>query len=227
MGPNDFYTMFGLEGRNCAAAYTQRPDETAMGVPPHWNLYISVESADATAKRAGELGGQVLAGPFDVSTHGRMAVIRDPTGAVFCLWEPKDHTGLGIEGQNASFCWADLSTPDQQTAAKFYTDLFGWTLPPGLRLPAHQERRCVHRGHSTRPPPQSARAAPLADLSTGRRLRRQHGESERTGGECLYGAHDDGERRRDHHPGRPARRGLFAFPACPPLLGRVNSAPAI
>jgi predicted enzyme related to lactoylglutathione lyase len=50
---------------------------------------------------------------------------------VFCLWEPKDHTGLRIEGQNASFCWADLSTPDQQTAAKFYTELFGWTLPPG------------------------------------------------------------------------------------------------
>jgi hypothetical protein len=130
MGPNDFYTMFQLEGHNSAAAYTQREDETKMGVPPHWNLYICVESADTAVKRAGELGGQVLAGPFDVATHGRMAVIRDPSGAVFCIWEPKDHVGLGVQGQIASFCWADLSTPDQQTAVKFYSELFGWTFPP-------------------------------------------------------------------------------------------------
>jgi predicted enzyme related to lactoylglutathione lyase len=134
MGPNDFYTMFQLEGHNSAAAYTQREDETQMGVPPHWNLYICVQSADAAVKRAAELGGQALAGPFDVSTHGRMAVIRDPSGAVFCIWEPGDNTGLEVEGQNASFCWADLSTPDQQAAVKFYSALFGWTFPRATRI---------------------------------------------------------------------------------------------
>ena len=54
MGPDDFYTMFQLEGRNCGAAYTLRPQETSMGVPPHWNLYVSVASADETAKKAEE-----------------------------------------------------------------------------------------------------------------------------------------------------------------------------
>lgn len=131
MGPNDFYTMFQLQGRNVGAAYTLRPEETSMGVPPHWNLYITVASAGDAAKKAAELGGTVLAGPFDVSTYGRMAVIQDPTGAAFCLWESKDHIGAGIEGETGSLCWADLSTPDPAKAAKFYVDLFGWSLPPG------------------------------------------------------------------------------------------------
>jgi predicted enzyme related to lactoylglutathione lyase len=131
MGPGDFYTVFTLEDRKAAAAYTLRGDEAAMGIPPHWALYVSVANADATAKRASECGGSVLAGPFDVSTHGRMAVVRDPTGAVFCLWEPHTHPGLGIKDQNGSFCWADLSTPDPQRAAAFYADVFGWSMPPG------------------------------------------------------------------------------------------------
>ncbi len=131
MGPNDFYTMFYLEGRKAGAAYTLREDEAAMHIPPHWNLYVSVQNADAAATRAEDLGGKTLAGPFDVDTHGRMAVLRDPTGAVFSIWEPKNHSGIGVQGQNGSFCWADLMTPEPQTAAKFYSGLFAWTLTPG------------------------------------------------------------------------------------------------
>ncbi len=131
MGPGDFYTMFQLDGRNVGAAYTLRPQEASMGVPPHWNLYISVGSADETAKRAAEAGGKVLAAPFDVYSFGRMAVVQDPTGAAFCIWEAKEHIGAGIVGENGTLCWADLSSPDGERAAKFYGDLFGWTFMPG------------------------------------------------------------------------------------------------
>ena len=106
-------------------------DEVAQGIPPHWNLYISVESADAAAARATELGGVVLFGPFDVYSYGRMAVIADPTGAVFHVWEPKTHPGVGIMSQPGSFCWADLSTPDTARASEFYAKLFGYTMMPG------------------------------------------------------------------------------------------------
>jgi predicted enzyme related to lactoylglutathione lyase len=131
MGPNDYYTMFTLENRSVAAAYTLRPEQISQGVPPHWNLYISVESADTTTTRAAECGGTVFAGPFDVYTHGRMSVIADPTGAAFSVWEPKSHTGIGVQRQHGSFCWADLSTPDPARAAEFYKDVFGWSLRPG------------------------------------------------------------------------------------------------
>src|ERR1700678_4779213 len=66
MGPGGAYTIFQLNGRDCAAAYTLMKDQVEQGVPPHWGLYIAVESADESSKRAIELGAKVLAGPFDV-----------------------------------------------------------------------------------------------------------------------------------------------------------------
>jgi uncharacterized protein len=131
MGPDSLYTTFTLDGRKAAACYTLQPDERSQGIPPHWNLYVCVTSADATTKRAGESEGNIFCGPFDVATHGRMSTIADPTGAVFSIWEPKDHPGLGVERQNASFCWADLSTPDPMRASQFYQDVFGWTFRAG------------------------------------------------------------------------------------------------
>ncbi|MGB9487254.1 MAG: VOC family protein, partial [Terriglobia bacterium] len=121
MGPNDFYTMFQLEGRDAAAAYTMRPEQRSMGVPVHWMIYIGVESADATASRVAQLGGKLLRPPFDVYDVGRMAVVQDPTGAVFALWQPKSHTGTGIAGVPGTLCWADLITPDPARAKEFYT----------------------------------------------------------------------------------------------------------
>ncbi len=137
MGPNDFYTMFKLEGRNAGAAYTIRPEQRAQGVPPHWMIYVAVESADATASRAAQLGAKVLAGPFDVYDVGRMAVIQDPTGAIFSVWQAKSHIGTKIAGVEGTLCWADLSTPDQEGASQFYSDLFGWKIMKEDEDPAH------------------------------------------------------------------------------------------
>src|SRR5258708_5606725 len=89
LGPGDVYSMFQMRGKEVAAAYTMQADERQMGVPPHWNLYITVASADDTTKKAEGLGAKVLAAPFDVMDVGRMAVLQDPSGAVFCIWEPK------------------------------------------------------------------------------------------------------------------------------------------
>ena len=128
MGPNDFYTMFQLEGRDTGAAYTIRPDQRSRGVPPHWMMYIAVANVDEAAKRVPELGGKVVAPPMDVFDAGRMAVVQDPTGAVFALWQKKTHSGLGIAGVPGTLCWADLTTPDTERAKSFYSGLLGWTI---------------------------------------------------------------------------------------------------
>jgi predicted enzyme related to lactoylglutathione lyase len=131
MGPGETYTIFRLQDRDAAAAYTMRKEQRDMGVPPNWMLYIRVENADASAARAAELGGKVLAPPFDVMDVGRMAVIQDPTGAVFAAWQPKEHAGIGIAGVPGTMCWADLSTPDVAAAKAFYEGLFGWKIAAG------------------------------------------------------------------------------------------------
>ena len=57
-----------------------------------------------------------------------MAVIQDPTGAVFHVWQSKQHSGVGMVNEPGAFCWADLSTPDPERAKQFYGQLFGWSL---------------------------------------------------------------------------------------------------
>ena len=136
MGPNDLYTMFQLEGRDTGAAYTMRPEQRSQGVPAHWLIYIAVESADAAASRVPQLGGKLLAPPFDVNDVGRMAVVQDPTGAVFALWQPKTHTGIGIAGVPGTFCVADLMTPDPARATEFYASLFGWRITASEKDPS-------------------------------------------------------------------------------------------
>jgi predicted enzyme related to lactoylglutathione lyase len=105
-----------------------RQEQRAQGIPPHWMLYISVDNADQSAAKAAQAGGTVLAPAFDVMDFGRMAIIQDPTGVIFSLWQAKrEGHGMTTAGDN-TFCWADLSTPDPERASKFYAELFGWSM---------------------------------------------------------------------------------------------------
>jgi predicted enzyme related to lactoylglutathione lyase len=136
MGPSEFYTMFKVQQRDAAAAYSLRAEQRSEGIPSHWMLYIAVEDADATSARATEAGGKVLAPAFDVMTFGRMAVLQDPAGAIFSVWQPKTHIGTGVSGEDGTLCWADLSTPDPGRAARFYSDLFGWKIASAAHDPS-------------------------------------------------------------------------------------------
>lgn len=125
-GPSGVYTIFELQGRAAAAGYGLNPTQRAQGVPPHWMLYVGVDNADTSAARATQLGGNLVMQPFDVMDAGRMAVLQDPTGAYFCLWQARRNPGIGITGVEGTLCWADLNTPDPERAKTFYSGLFNW-----------------------------------------------------------------------------------------------------
>ena len=124
MGPGETYTLFKKAGRDVAAGYRLRPDQ--KGVPPHWQVYVRVTSADDATAKAKGLGGTALTAPFDVFDAGRMAVLQDPTGAVFAVWEPGRNTGLGVVDEPGAFCWAELMASELSRSATFYKSLFGW-----------------------------------------------------------------------------------------------------
>ena len=124
IGDGNHYSMAQVQGRNVAAI---TPMPQGMG-PTQWNCYVSVEDADAVAARAEELGATILHEPFDVFTAGRMAMFKDPQGAVLMVWQPRDHIGAGIVNVPGALCWNDLLTPDMAASAAFYRDLFGWTI---------------------------------------------------------------------------------------------------
>jgi predicted enzyme related to lactoylglutathione lyase len=94
--------------------------------PPVWSSYVSVDDAEAIAGAVTEAGGSVVAPPMDVMDLGRMAVFADPTGAVFGIWQPKAMKGAELVNEPGSLCWNELNTRDPDTAAAFYSAVFGW-----------------------------------------------------------------------------------------------------
>ena len=126
MGPSETYSTFKMRGKSVAAGYTMRPEERKMGLPSHWNAYVTVAHVDESAKQAESLGGTILAPPFDVMEYGRMAVVQDPTGAVFQIWQAKQNIGAEILNEPGALCWTELTTSDTKAAEAFYTKLFGW-----------------------------------------------------------------------------------------------------
>jgi predicted enzyme related to lactoylglutathione lyase len=96
------------------------------GQPPAWLNYVTVADADATVATARDAGGTIHVEPMDVMDVGRMAVVADPTGAAFGLWQPRRHTGAEIVNEPVSLSWNELNTRDVEAAKPFYNAIFGW-----------------------------------------------------------------------------------------------------
>ena len=121
------YFVARINGGEAAAVGSNPP-----GAPPgaRWNTYIQVDDADAAVRRARDAGGRVAMEAFDVMDAGRMAVIADPEGATFCLWQPKNHKGATIVNEHGALNFNGLATRDPKAAEAFYGAVFGWKLLP-------------------------------------------------------------------------------------------------
>jgi predicted enzyme related to lactoylglutathione lyase len=128
VGDGAVYSLQSIAGQEVAAIAPQPQQQREAGVPPLWNSYVRVDSADEVAERAGELGATVHAPAFDVLQAGRMAVIQDPQGAYFMLWEPRDHRGAGLVNAPGALVWNELQSPDLDGSSSFYSELFGWEI---------------------------------------------------------------------------------------------------
>ena len=124
----DVSTIAHLGGEAVAGITEQSASQGAGEIPTSWVSYVTVPSVDESAMRAGELGGTVLAKPFDVGDAARVAVVADPTGAAIGLWEARN--SIGAERVNGPGCLTsnELATDDVDAASKFYRELFGWSI---------------------------------------------------------------------------------------------------
>jgi uncharacterized protein len=131
MGPDMTYTIFRIGANDVSGAYQLMKEQLEMHVPPHWILYVRVESADASAAKAVQLGAQQIVAPSDIPNVGRFALLQDPTGANICVFQVGQHRGMTAFGDVGALCWADLNTRDPEKAAAFYADWLGWTFETG------------------------------------------------------------------------------------------------
>ena len=125
MGPDFTYTILQLEGQDVGGLYKLMPDQVSLGVPPNWLSYVEVKNADDAARNIKELGGKVIVEPMDIPNSGRFAVIDDPQGATFGIWQSGKSTGAKIRDEVGSLVWNELGTTDEKAGEKFYTTLSG------------------------------------------------------------------------------------------------------
>jgi uncharacterized protein len=117
------YSIARLDGRLVAAV---GPIMGPPGTPSAWTTYFASADADATATAIISAGGQIAMGPMDVMDQGRLVVASDVTGAVFGVWQGRNHTGAQVANVPGAFTWSEHMSRDFEGAKAFYAAVFGY-----------------------------------------------------------------------------------------------------
>lgn len=117
------YRMFTQDGANVAGLMPVMSEAQ----PTAWLSYISVDNAELTTAKVRAAGGEPLFDPVDVMDLGRMAFLRDPSGAAFGIWQAKGFHGADLVNEPVSLCWTELLTRDRDAVLAFYPQVFDWT----------------------------------------------------------------------------------------------------
>lgn len=121
--PPGQYFVARVNGHDVAGIGSLPPQNAS---PPAWSTYVRVDSADEAVQNVTSAGGSLLAGPFDALPAGRMAVLADPAGAVFCVWESRAREGAQLVNEPRAWAMSLLHTPDPESSKAFYGAVFGW-----------------------------------------------------------------------------------------------------
>lgn len=119
-------TLF-LSGKDQVASAMQIPVQGAEPPRSHWMSYVWVQDLEATFAKAGILGATVHVPPTPIPGIGRFAVLGDPGGAVFGVFEQDRDPGTPMPTGPGTFCWYELTTRAGEKSIAFYAALFGWT----------------------------------------------------------------------------------------------------
>ena len=80
------YTEFSVDGQP-SIGMMPKPKDMPAHIPSYWMPYFQVANADASVAKAKELAGSVMVGPQDIPGTGRFAIVGDPQGAMFAVFQ--------------------------------------------------------------------------------------------------------------------------------------------
>ncbi|MEM9715513.1 MAG: VOC family protein [Pseudomonadota bacterium] len=120
----DDYAIAHQDGQPTAALYSMPEFFRSINMPSFWMPYFSVTDVDAAVDKAKALGAKVEIAPEPLGA-GRFALVRDPLGAGFSLFEGSDFDNryLGAGGRIGQ----SLFVSDAGPAMSFYSALFDWS----------------------------------------------------------------------------------------------------
>ncbi|MGW7267383.1 VOC family protein [Streptomyces sp. NPDC054842] len=115
------YTQAYADGKAVAAVVPPMPGQDGQS---SWCLYFASADADATARKIRENGGEVLMEPMQVGDFGTMVLARDPSGAVFGVWQAGVHEGFEATAVPGAYCWAEVFTREPEKSDAFFPAVF-------------------------------------------------------------------------------------------------------
>jgi len=123
--PQGAYQMIAVAGKTIGG-YLPTPE----GAPAqaHWLPHLGVESAKDSAAKVKSLGGTIAKEATKIGDFGTMAVVKDPQGAVFALWQPAKTGEETPKVETGHFCWNELGSSDPEAAVKFYKAIGGFEI---------------------------------------------------------------------------------------------------
>ncbi|MFI1970268.1 hydrolase [Streptomyces cinnamoneus] len=116
------YTQAHSDGKAVAAVVPTMPggDES----PSAWCLYFASDDVHRTAEEIKNAGGALLMEPMQVGSFGSMVIAKEPSGAVFGVWQAAGHRGFEKTDEPGSYCWAELFTREPAKADDFLKKVF-------------------------------------------------------------------------------------------------------
>jgi uncharacterized protein len=100
------YVIAKLDGQDVGAIAGPRQGAAA------WSTYVSVDDADAAAQRLVSAGATVRSALADAGEGGRGAVLTDPEGIEFRIWQARRRLGAQVVNQPGAWNFSDLHTTD-------------------------------------------------------------------------------------------------------------------
>jgi len=128
--PGVAYTLLSVAGNHIGGLVELPEEARKLGGRPAWLGYVFVDDVDASAASLAKAGGKVHRQPGDIPGVGRFAVVADPQGAIFDLFNaappPGQEPVTPAPGTPGYVGWHELQATDREAAFGFYSSLFGW-----------------------------------------------------------------------------------------------------
>ncbi|PEN12233.1 hypothetical protein CRI94_14430 [Longibacter salinarum] len=106
--------------------------EVQQDEPPRWTPFVPTPDAVAMTERAQFHGATLIEPAMPAGGDGWRAVLSDPTGAEFGIWETTPSAAappieVSENPAPGSLVWSELQTTDPYAARDFYGDLLVWS----------------------------------------------------------------------------------------------------
>jgi len=95
------------------------------GAPTTWTVYFAVDDLEGAAAAVTANGGAVLLAPGEAVPGVRLAIVADPVGAVFGLWQSTERNTPWLRDEPGAVDWMELVALDPAVTFPFYERVLG------------------------------------------------------------------------------------------------------